>query len=140
MFGWLSVAAVCDLADDIGAILHWYPWLGDHPHVRSGWEGSNAVYVAAHDFTLAGRCFPGSGVFQRAFRLTETDGRRPSVWSVPAWLDQAAGGVGMSYHPPRRWLGDGRLQSAARGQEFIADIADRPDAEEWIADLLEAHR
>jgi hypothetical protein len=140
MFGWLSVEAVCDIAANLGGILPKYPWLAEHPHVQPGWVGSNAVYVAAQEFTLAGRCFPGSGVFQKAFRLTETDSRLPSVWSVPSWLDKGYGGVGMSYHPPGRWLGKGRLQSAARGQEFVADVGERVDAKEWIAELLEAHR
>ena len=139
MFGWLQVEAVCEIGEECREVLQRYPWLAAHPHVRPGWRGANAVYVASEGFTLAGRHFPGSGIFRRAFRLTERGGRLPSVWSVPPWLDVAAGGVGFSYHPAERWLGDGRLRSAARGQEFVADITGRADAAEWIADALEAH-
>lgn len=140
LFGWLHVEAVCDIDDDGISALERYPWLRDHPHVRSGWDTSaNAVYVASERFTLAGRSFPGSGTFQRAFQLTEPGSRLPSTWAVPEWLDAAAGGVGMTYHPPDRWLGQGRVKSAARGQEFVADITGRADAERWVADLLEAH-
>jgi len=141
LFGWLHVEAVCDVEDDGQSILQRYPWLSDHPHVRPGWGSSaNAVYVASESFTLAGRSFPGSGTFQRAYTLTEPGSRLPSTWAVPEWLDAAAGGVGMTYHPPNRWLGQGRLKAAARGQEFVADIRGRSDAERWVADLLEAHQ
>lgn len=140
VFGWLHIEAVCDIVGNGDDVLQNYPWLEDHPHVREGWVSSNAVYVASDSFEVAGRKFPGSGVFRRAFRLSENGGRLPSIWIVPNWLDPTAGGVGMSYHPPGRWLGDGRLKSAARGQEFVADVFGREDAERWIAELLETHR
>jgi hypothetical protein len=140
MFGWLHVEAVCEVGNDGTEVLRRYPWLAAHPHVRPGWSGANAVYLASEWFNLAGRKLPGSGVFRHALRLTEPGECSPSVWAVPSWLDVAAGGVGFSYHPPGRWLGGGRLRSAARGQEFVADITGRADAASWIADMLEAHR
>lgn len=141
VFGWLHVEAVCDIDDDGHRALQRYAWLRDHPHVRPGWgDTANAVYIASARFSLAGRDFPGSGTFKRAFQLTALASRLPSTWAVPAWLDAAAGGVGMTYHPQDRWLGQGRLKSAARGQEFVADITGRNDAEHWLADMLEAHK
>lgn len=116
-----------------------HPWLKDHPHVRPYWTASNAVYVAAASFELDGRRFPGSGVFSRAYRLTAPESALPSRWVVPSWLDPTQGGVGMSYHAGSRWLGEGLLQTTARGQEFVADTAGRTDAQKWIADVLEAH-
>lgn len=139
LFGWLHVDAVCDIARNGGDVLQRYPWLHGHPHVREGWNGPNAVYIASDSLEIDGRRFPGSGVFRRASRLTEIGGRLPSIWAVPNWLDPMSGGVGMSYHPPERWLGDGRLKSAARGQEFVANVAGREDAARWIANLLETH-
>ncbi|MCR9180734.1 MAG: hypothetical protein NXH71_10965 [Erythrobacteraceae bacterium] len=139
IFGWLHVAEVCRITDDGIDALRRHPWLRDHPHVRAGWNAANAVYVASDWFGLAGRRFPGSGVLSRAFSLTAPDSRLPSIWQVPGWLDPAAGGVGLTYHPPGRWLGQEQLRSAARGQEFVADIAARDDAATWIADLLQAH-
>lgn len=139
IFGWLHVAEVCRINDDGADALRRHPWLRDHPHVRAGWRAPNAVYIASDGFALSRRHFPGSGVLSRAFRLTAPDSRLPSVWQVPAWLDPAAGGVGLTYHPPGRWLGDGQLRSAARGQEFVADIAACDDAANWIANLLETH-
>jgi hypothetical protein len=43
----------------------------------------------------------------------------------------------MTYHPLERWNSDGTLRSAARGQEFIADIGERQDAVEWLLRVLE---
>ena len=138
-FGWLMIDAVHDVVDDGSQLRFAHPWLKDHPHVRPDWMPPNAVYVAAESFELDGRSFPGSGVFTQAFRLTALDSPLPSHWSVPEWLDPTKGGVGMSYHAGPRWLGNGLLRTAARGQEFVADISDRVDARKWIADILEAN-
>jgi hypothetical protein len=54
----------------------------------------------------------------------------------PSWLDPGRGGTGMTYHPPTRWNRDGTVQSAARGQEFVADMGDRADAIAWILQVL----
>ena len=59
-----------------------------------------------------------------------------SNWNVPAWLDPSRGGTGMTYHPPARWLGDGLLRAAPRGQEFVADAGTRRDALEWLETLI----
>ncbi|MEO7994503.1 MAG: hypothetical protein ABI743_08890, partial [bacterium] len=61
-------------------------------------------------------------------------------WWVPDWLNPKRGGVGMTYHAnPDRWSSDGTVRTVGRGQEFVADIGDRADAREWIADLLTKH-
>lgn len=41
----------------------------------------------------------------------------------------------MSYNPIDRWDID-RVRTAARGQEFVADVGDRADAAAWLNDLL----
>jgi hypothetical protein len=41
----------------------------------------------------------------------------------------------MSYNPIDRWTDNG-LRTAARGQEFVANIGDRADAAAWLDDLL----
>lgn len=138
-FGWLMIDAVHDVVAEGSKLLATHPGLRDHPHVRSGWTGPNAVFVAAESFELDGRSFPGSGVFRQAFRLTALDSPRVSHWSVPAWLDPTRDGVGMTYHKRPSWLGNGLLETVGRGQEFVADIGDRMDARKWIADILEEH-
>ncbi|MGY6552563.1 MAG: Nmad3 family putative nucleotide modification protein [Erythrobacter sp.] len=139
VFGWLHIGEVCRIAGSGDDTLRNHPWLRDHPHVRGGWTKPNAVYLASEGFTLDGRRFAGSGQFARAFTLSAPGSALPSIWQVPKWLDPLAGGVGMTYHPAARWLGDGRLKSAARGQEFVADISGRQDAARWIGDLIAAY-
>jgi hypothetical protein len=137
IFGWLQVNDVVDLRPDGLHALVRYPWLERHPHVRPGWTGTNAVFIATETLSIGDVMTPGFGIFNRLIPLSSDSSRKPSLWDVPAWLDPSLGGVGMTYHPRERWLGDGRLIVAARGQEFIADAGDRADARDWVISLFE---
>ncbi len=67
-----------------------------------------------------------------ALRLTVPEGP-PSLWQVPDWLRE----TGLSYHDRAdRWREGGRLQSVARGQEFVADISAREDARAWLKAII----
>lgn len=67
-----------------------------------------------------------------ALRLTVPEGP-PSLWRVPGWLRE----TGLSYHDRAdRWREGDRLQSVARGQEFVADIGEREDARRWLAGII----
>ena len=53
---------------------------------------------------------------------------------VPAWLRS----VGLSYHQkPERWAREGELQLVGRGQEFVADIGERPEPRAWLQGIIE---
>ncbi|MSR10081.1 MAG: hypothetical protein EXR82_11290, partial [Gammaproteobacteria bacterium] len=124
IFGWLQIGEVWTIADDPQALLAAHPWLSAHPHVQAGgWPRTNTVYVASKTLTLDGErtALPGWGLLRTGFRFTARGSGSPSQWRVPSWLDITQGGVGLTYHPPARWQSGGRLQSAARGQEFVAD-------------------
>lgn len=136
MFGWLKVGRILDVGNDGRRLLAEDPWLVSHPHAQAGRNGHDAIYVAADNFELAGRVFPGSGVFRKALVLSDKESRLPSHWRIPDWLNPAIGGTGLSCNPPERFEGS-LLRSAPRGQEFVADIGDRPAAVQWIADTLE---
>jgi hypothetical protein len=41
----------------------------------------------------------------------------------------------MSYNPSDRWNTNG-VRTAARGQEFVADVGDRADAARWVSELF----
>lgn len=117
IFGYLLVEEVVHLADGVPPDL----LALDFPHALAlhASNGNDAVYR-------------GKGVLaQRAsepLRLTVPEGP-PSLWHVPSWLRE----TGLSYHDRKsRWLPEGRLQSVARGQEFVADIGERADAMEWV--------
>ena len=65
-------------------------------------------------------------------RLTVPEGP-PSLWQVPSWLRE----TGLSYHDRAdRWREGDRLQSVARGQEFVADIGQRQDARNWLDAMI----
>ncbi len=71
-----------------------------------------------------------------ALRLT-VPGGPPSLWRRPDWLKRG----GLSYHDRKdRWLSESRLQSVARGQEFVADIGQRPRPRQWLDEMIEEIR
>lgn len=141
IFGWLQIEDVLSVGDRPNEALAKHPWLADHPHAREGWTRSNTIYVASERLALAGSPtrLPGWGLFKSGLRLTATASKNPSVWSVPDWLNPMKGGSGMTFHPVPRWTESGSLQSAARGQEFVADIAGRTDALDWLTNLFDEH-
>jgi Nucleotide modification associated domain 3 len=137
LFGWLMVGEVLDLGADGSRVLATHPWLAEHPHARAGRNRLNAIYTAASSCEFGGKRFAGSGVFRNAVMLSAEDSRLPSEWCVPIWLNPNKDGTGITYHSPERFAGT-RLRSAARGQEFVADIGDRADAKNWIVQTLES--
>ena len=135
IFGWLHVGEVIALGADGSHALRRFPWLDKHPHVRAGWGASNTLYVASERFSIRSRPIPGFGVFRAGLRLTRAGSPRPSEWATPAWLNPRSGGTGMSYHPIERWATNS-VRTAARGQEFVADISGRADAVAWLDEIF----
>lgn len=123
IFGYLQVEDVIELhacntsrREELAEIGHPHA-LGMHGHNDAIWCGRGRTGAPACD----------------ALRLTVPEGP-PSLWRVPPWL----GETGLSYHArTERWLPEWRLQSVARGQEFVADIGARNDAREWAARIVE---
>jgi hypothetical protein len=136
IFGWLEVDAIVEPGLDGAKALARFPWLDRHPHARPGWSYRNSIYVAKEFLSVGGGTTRGSGVFDRLIPLSATGSVMPSMWDVPAWLDPTVCGVGMTFHPTQRWLGNGMLKAAARGQEFVSDINERADARSWLESLF----
>ncbi len=138
IFGWLQVAEVLVVGEDWRTALRRHAWLNGHPHLRAGWGPANTVYIAADTLRLGGSDtgLSGFGRLPLGKRLSVPADNRVSMWDVPSWLDPSRGGTGMTYHPPARWLGDGTLRSAPRGQEFVANAGSRRDALEWLETLI----
>ncbi len=137
IWGWLQIGEIINLGPDGSHVLHDKPWLKDHPHCRAGWSARNVLYVATDRLAIASLplSLPGYGVLKQGYRLTK-DGATPSVWTVPDWLNPKKGGTGMTYHPLDRWSENGTLRSAAKGQEFVANIGTNEIARQWIGSLL----
>ena len=142
IFGWMEIVDVCRPGANGSKILAEFPWLRDHPHARDGWgidgtANNNTIYLAPEASTfLPGHNGPGYGMLAQGFQLTSDLASKKSIWKVPEWLHPEAGGCGMTYHPDTRWLPGLLLQTAGRGQEFVADIGQRQDALAWVSRLL----
>lgn len=124
LFGWLRVGEVLRLGPDSIP-----EWLLDHPHAaRDRWR-HNTIYVPKGS--------DGGGVFSTfdsRLRLTEAGSPRRSVWRLPS--DFLPGSrPALTYHKNlSRWTRteDGcRLQSVAKGQEFVLDLNEYPGVHEW---------
>lgn len=119
IFGYLEVEQIIELGEGAPQALI---DLG-HPHALAMHHKNDVIYRG-----------PGRVAEQAsdALRLTVPEGP-PSIWHRPKWLKRG----GLSYHDkPVRWQQRGRLQSVARGQEFVADIGRRQAPRDWLAGIM----
>ena len=146
LFGWLQVGAVLPAAERERLP----EWILEHPHCSAGpFAANDSLYIAAAWLTLPGRegqphALPGAGLFPRyrpELCLT-APGESRSMWALPRWFHPADRESALTYHGnPDRWLlaPDGEqvlLQSVGRGQEFVLNCEDYPEAVAWAAGLL----
>jgi hypothetical protein len=118
-FGFMCVEEIIALSN--GAP-DWLTQIG-HPHAL-GMHASNDVIYIGEGTNNA----PASS----ALRLT-VPGGPASLWNRPKWLKKG----GLSYHDREsRWSKRGKLQSVARGQEFVADIGRRRAPREWLDTII----
>jgi hypothetical protein len=140
LYGWLQVDTVWAL-ETRPAVPNWARY---HPHVHRDAEANNVIYVARKTLSLGG-CVdraPGAGVFthyHERLRLT-APGRSRSIWRLPRWFYPVEGREPLSYHTnPDRWArGDAHtlLRSVPRGQEFVLDADQYPEALSWARTLV----
>jgi putative DNA base modification enzyme with NMAD domain len=98
-----------------------------HPHTIGGWDANNTLYLG---LGFKARTAPS------CLRLTKP-GALVSAWNVPTWLKAA----GLTYNSnPTRWVGDGELHVALRGQEFVTDIGEQSEPLKWLHDVKAAIR
>jgi len=122
IFGWLEVSECLNLADAPARQVARLKKLG-FPHALGLHARNDCVYSGRGGTARLASDF---------LRLSVTEGP-PSLWQVPAWLSE----TGLSYHArEERWLPGNRLQSVARGQEFVADIGERDDARRWAKRII----
>ena len=149
LFGWLQVAERVDVGQNGGPTARLFPSLAGHPHVvgASRYSSSNnSIYIGRQSLLLAGHqqdC-PGAGTFthfRNDLQLT-APGRTRSWWRLPLWFHPRPGRSPLSYHAdPQRWSLEAEatiLRLVDKGQEFVLDTTDYPEATDWIADLLGA--
>ncbi len=142
VFGWFQVA-------ERVAVSRWpskESWAFYHPHFRREPDPTNVVYLATQRFALPevdSSAIPGAGTFLRytpQLQLTAPQCNRPSLWLLPGWLHPNAHTSVLTYHAdPARWKACKAgvlLTSASRGQEFVLDCDDYPEAINWLHGLL----
>ena len=140
IFGWLKVGqVVCLGKGEIPAPIEAF---ANHPHLHNRDHKSNTLYIAADSFGQGNTRVPGAGRFthlQPELVLTDSrqDGR--SVWRLPQWMAPTTSRKPLTYHAaPERWVIENdccTLRTVAKGQEFILDCDDYPEAEAWAAEL-----
>lgn len=122
IFGYLKVERVCAVAElsatdraDLRQL--------DHPHVVRALVTNDTIYRG--EGLHAAKANP-------ELRLTRPGGP-VSQWIVPPWLPK----LGLTYHgDTRRWAKSGELTLVSRGQEFVCDIGDHPEATAWVASAI----
>ncbi len=114
--------------------------------VRSIWEReNNTIYIASKDLKLPGlrKRIPGAGIFDKFaphLQLTDLNARTRSQWELPGWF-YPAGRTPLSYHGSmNRWKklqrGTVSLRSVGRGQEFVLNCDEYPEAAEWLRNTI----
>ena len=143
LWGWLQIDKVlsidsCNLSD--------YKWAVYHPHFHRSSDKNNTLYIASKYLSLPGLSLSkqnGAGVFQNYsehLSLTAPDATTVSEWELPPWFYPRDGRSPLTYHSNlTRWQRTKRgtkLNSVARGQEFILDTKGFPEAVKWLKELL----
>ena len=122
IFGYLRIAEIVALASCEAERVAELARHG-HPHALRMEERNDTVYAGE------GRMAAHAG---EALRLTVPDGPL-STWRVPGWLRPG----NLTYHrKPERWLPDGLLKAAPRGQEFVTNIGGLPAARIWLDETV----
>ena len=143
IWGWLHVDRKYSV-DSVGdGELEWAKY---HPHFQIKGVSQNTVYTARETLSLPGdvafSC-EGVGVFHEIkdkLILTERKSSKPSLWSLPSWFFPVGNRAPLTYHQKLKlWRNNGDnvlLNSAARGQEFILNCTDYPEAVGWLKSLF----
>ena len=141
IFGWLQIG-------EIFRIQHTNPneltWAKYHPHYQEGVKDYNTLYIAGEKLEINGiqSVLNGADVFKKFHpKLCLTaEGSTRSVWRLPGWFSPSGTRRPLSYHSNmNRWAIDGEyavLRTVARGQEFVLDVADYPEAISWIREII----
>lgn len=154
IFGWLRVGSPYRLPEQKDQVPAWAKY---HAHLNcAGIEPvPNVIYTAA-DRLDSDTELPGWGIFRRfsedlcLSHPGQTAGKngkaKPSLWRLPAWMNPwrpENGRSPLTYHGTQAlWKGSDErfsiLQTAGRGQEFVLNADEYPEAWPWAKSLINA--
>jgi Nucleotide modification associated domain 3 len=145
IFGWLQIEQRIPVAQRSRIP----SWAGDHAHCRRAQPlALDSLYIATSCLTLPGITLdkPGAGLFPQYHPLLCLTNQEPHVsrriWRLPHWMSPAHGRSALTYRPDlKRWETPSDhvlLKSAGRGQEFVLDCAEYPEAVAWLANLIQS--
>ncbi len=139
IWGWLQVGEI--LKVDTCDPVH-FGWARYHPHFYRDLEANNTLYIARRQLNLPGvdddECV-GAGVFSHFSKLRQLsacDAASACLWELPTWFFPDEGKSPLTYHTNlERWERSARvsrLKAVSRGQEFILNSQEYPEALQWI--------
>jgi hypothetical protein len=151
IFGWLQVDRIIEVNNNLDRILHEFPWLKDHPHLKKPEVDlpNNTIYIAKDRLSIPGSRLkaPGGGVFEHlsdARTLTDMDPYRSrSLWRIPSFFHHSD--RKLTYHlNDERWgplHQDGKttlLRSVPIGQEFVTEWgqANKNEEDDWLGQIF----
>ena len=126
------------------------PWAQNHPHLCRNQESekldqNDTVYIASDTLVINGEDtgMPGGGIFiQYDLKLLlSAPGYTKSHWKLPKWFyPKNEGHVCLTSHKnPERWHKKKNhviLDTVPRGQEFIFDCEQYPEAIDWLKQIM----
>jgi len=144
LYGWLQIA---EILNPTLSVLDRFPWLADHPHCNNigYWPKSNTIYLASDNLHVKRQPFreiAGGGAFPQYKESLQLSfpGQNRSVWRLPKWFYPKSEKSALTYHQNlNRWkIFDEYtiLETVGRGQEFVLDSEDYPEAEDWVLELI----
>ena len=141
LWGWLQIEQVCKVDD----IRHdgKFDWATYHCHFSWSGDPRNTLYVATRRLDLNDTVAAlGAGVFPNCDeRLVLTmPGGSVSQWRLPRWFYPDGNKTPLTHHRKGpRWKHNAEyvyLQSVGRGQEFVLDLQQYPEALGWLSGLV----
>ena len=140
IFGWLQI----DRRIDVSECAEIETWAAAHPHCKSHkYDSRDSIYISRPFLNLPGIKRVGAGTFTEfhsLLRLTNPSSLRRSVWKLPRWFYPEGRKSHLSYHGAlSRWTRSSdfvQLQTVGRGQEFVLDCNDYPEALQWLIEIF----
>ena len=142
IFGWLQIDTILSVRHGHSDVPAWAQY---HPHLHESFAAQqNTLYIARDKLKLDGipTKHSGASIFKKYHKhlCLTAPGETRTVWSLPAWFHPRNGSTPLSYHANmERWSSVDKhtvLRSVARGQEFVLDTEQYPEAIEWAHKLI----